>query len=125
MNREQFSNKAPRPADSVIEVAAAEPPGHFFYQVNQIGRFLLLSGLLRMVKIMYDKVFIWRNGVSCMGERYLRTEDTGVFQSVFYRGRCRCDSAAYAQFSASDPVMNLAAEDMLAELVDEAVELPT
>lgn len=72
---------------------------------------------------MHDTITIWHNGGACVGARYLRSEDRGVYQSIFYRGRCRCDPTGYARFAADDPAMNVVAERLLAELADEAVTL--
>jgi hypothetical protein len=54
------------------------------------------------------------------GQRYLRTEAGAVYQSIFYGGRLRCDPAGYANFAAGDTTMNVAAEQILTELVQEA-----
>jgi hypothetical protein len=72
---------------------------------------------------MHDSISIRRNGTTSVGARYLRTADGGVFQSIFYRGRCRADPVGYARFASDDPAMNAGAEKLLAELVDEAAAL--
>ena len=72
---------------------------------------------------MHDTISIRRNGAAHVGARYLRSEEGGVYQSIFYRGRCRADPAGYANFAADDPAMNMMAERLLTELVDEAVAL--
>jgi hypothetical protein len=74
---------------------------------------------------MHDTISIWRGGTTCVGARYLRKADEGVYQSIFYHGRCRADPASYAGFAADDPAMNVAAQQMLGELIDEAVRSGT
>jgi hypothetical protein len=69
---------------------------------------------------MHDRLTIYRGGELRVGSLYLRREDAGVYQSVFYLGRCRSDGALYPRFASDDECMNIAATRMLAELVDEA-----
>ena len=69
---------------------------------------------------MYDQLSIRQNGKVFIGSRYLRREDEGVYQSIFYLGHCRSDSAVYPRFASNDESMNRAAKGMLAEMVDEA-----
>jgi hypothetical protein len=71
---------------------------------------------------MHDKIFIFRNETAYAGERFLRTGRGGVLQSVFYLNRCRSDPTLYARFAGDDPAMNVAAAEMLGELVDEAAK---
>ena len=70
---------------------------------------------------MHDSISIRRNGTTCIGARYLRTAQGGVYQSIFYQGRSRADLVAYPNFASDDPAMNAAARKLLTELVDEAI----
>jgi hypothetical protein len=69
---------------------------------------------------MHDRFTIYRNGETFIGLRYLRRENAAVYQSVFYLGRCRADAAPYSRFACDDECMNIAARQMLTELVDQA-----
>jgi hypothetical protein len=69
---------------------------------------------------MHDQVSIRQNGKYFTGSRYLRREDAGVYQSIFYLGSSRSDGAAYSRFASDDECMNQAAKRMLTGMVDEA-----
>jgi hypothetical protein len=69
---------------------------------------------------MHDQISIRQNGKEFTGSRFLRREDAGVYQSIFYLGHCRSDPAAYSTFASEDECMNQAAQRMLMEMVDEA-----
>ena len=69
---------------------------------------------------MHDQISIRQNGQVFTGQRYLRREEAGVYQSIFYLGHCRSDTAVYSRFASDDECMNGAASGMLTELVEEA-----
>lgn len=69
---------------------------------------------------MHDQLSIRRNGETYTGSRYLRREEAGVYQSIFYLGHCRSDTAVYSRFASDDECMSREAKRMLTEMVDEA-----
>ena len=69
---------------------------------------------------MHSQILIRYENKPFQGERYLRTEAGAVYQTIFYGGRLRSDPAGYANFAADDPAMNVAAGQILTELVQEA-----
>ena len=72
---------------------------------------------------MHDRFFMFRDGTVHEARRYLREDGGRTYQTVFYLQSSRCDPAGYAQFASDDPAMNVAAEDMLAAMVDEAARV--
>jgi hypothetical protein len=74
---------------------------------------------------MPDRFYILRDGRIHEARRYLREDGGRTYQTVFYRQSSRCDPAGYAQFASDDSAMNVAAEDILAAMVEEAARLRT
>jgi hypothetical protein len=69
---------------------------------------------------MHDTIFIRHAGKEFTGARFLWSQGAGICQSIFYGGCCRADPASYSSFAADDPAMNVAAQQLLLELVTEA-----